>query len=281
MIASPSDVEAERNIIREVLHEWNDVHSKPRKIAFMPVAWETHAAPGLEGRPQASINKHLLQDCDLLVGVFWTRIGTPTGTEQSGTVEEIKMHHAAGKPAMLYFSSAPLSPNKVDPKQNAKVTAFKAWSKKKGLIEEYGSVEEFRDKLKNQLQLTLQRSEYLRSILDESDPMVHDFDSMAFSAPPLSADAQDLLLTASGDGNGQILALTTLGGYRLQAGGRSFGSGHGRERARWKGALEELEELGYVQDQGYKGEMFELTNAGWEAADQLRAVADETGEDDR
>lgn len=281
MIASPSDVADERRIVREVLQNWNDVNSKSRKIAFLPVAWESHASPNLDGRPQESINKHLLAECDLLVGVFWTRIGTPTGSEPSGTVEEIKKHHNAGKPAMIYFSSAEVSPDKLDPDQYAKVTEFKAWSMEKGLIGEYGNAEEFREALTRQLQLILDQDEYLGSILGEPDPMFHDLNSMPVSDPPLSADAQDLLLTASGDGNGQILALTILGGYRLQAGGRSFGSGHGRERARWKGALEELEELGYIQDQGFKGEMFELTQAGWAAADQLRAVADETGEDER
>ena len=281
MIASPSDVDDERRIVREVLQNWNDVNCKSQEIAFMPVAWESHASPSLDGRPQESINKHLLEECDLLVGVFWTRIGTPTGSEPSGTVEEIKRHHTAGKPAMLYFSSKQISPGEIDSGQYAKVKEFKTWSMERGLVAEYGSVEEFRQKLTRQLQLTLQQNEYLCSILERLNPEIDDSDPIGVADPHFSADAQELLLAASGNDDGTILALNTLDGYSVQAGARSFGGGHGRNSARWKGALEELEERNYVQDRGYKGEVFELTHTGWEAADQLRAVADEAGEDGR
>ena len=278
MIASPSDVEHERQIVREVLHDWNNVHSKSRKTAFMPVAWETHAPPGLDGRPQEIINKHLLEDCDLLVGVFWTRIGTPTGAEQSGTVEEIKTHHGAGKPVMLYFSSTPVSPGKIDSEQFSKVQHFKTWSKNQGLIEEYGSVEEFREKLTRHLQLTLEQNKHLQRILGEPSPIGPDLDRIAFPETPLSTDAQALLLAASEEKAGTIIALNTTDGYSVQAGQKAFGGGYGRESARWKNALEELEEYDYVQDRGYRGQVFELTHTGWNEADRIRTVGNETDE---
>ena len=281
MIASPSDVETERRIVREVLHDWNDVHSKSRKTAFMPVAWETHASPGLDGRPQETINKHLLEDCDLLVGVFWTRIGTPTGAEPSGTVEEIKKHHAAGKPVMLYFSSAPIPPEKIDPEQFTEVKKFKAWSKDQGLIEGYGSKGEFRKKLTRQLQLTLQQNGHLQRILSEASPIIRDSDGTEVAELTLSTDAQELLLAASEDEGSTILAIRTFGGDSVQVGRRSFGGDHGRESARWKKALEELVEYDFVRDRGYKGEIFELTHSGWEVVDRLREVGDELDGDDR
>ena len=37
MIASPSDVAEERQIIREVVNDWNAVHSLARRIALLPV----------------------------------------------------------------------------------------------------------------------------------------------------------------------------------------------------------------------------------------------------
>jgi hypothetical protein len=39
-----------------------------------------------------------------LIGVFWTRVGTPTGIAESGTLEEIERVAAEGKLVMLYFS---------------------------------------------------------------------------------------------------------------------------------------------------------------------------------
>ncbi len=70
MIASPSDVSAERGLIREVLAEWNAVHSEMRGLVLLPIGWETHSTPEMGDRPQSIINKQILKDCDLLVGVF-------------------------------------------------------------------------------------------------------------------------------------------------------------------------------------------------------------------
>src|ERR1700693_4365857 len=69
----------------------------------------------------------------MLVGMFWTKIGTTTGVAESGTVEEIDQFVAAGKPALLYFSSRPIDPNKIDLKQHKKLKSFKAATYKKAL----------------------------------------------------------------------------------------------------------------------------------------------------
>ena len=125
MIASPSDVSAERSIVREVLSEWNVVNADVRRQVLLPIGWETHTVPEMGDRPQALINKQILHDCDLLVGVFWTRIGTATGEYASGTVEEIEEHIKAGRPTMLYFSSAPILPDSVDHDQYRRLKEFR------------------------------------------------------------------------------------------------------------------------------------------------------------
>jgi hypothetical protein len=114
MIASPSDVPQERLIVRDVISEWNTIHAKDKKTVLMPIGWETHSVPDTGDRPQAIISGQLLKDADLLVAMFWTRIGSPTGAARSGTVEEIEEHIGAGKPAMIYFSSAPVRPDSID-----------------------------------------------------------------------------------------------------------------------------------------------------------------------
>jgi hypothetical protein len=126
MIASPGDVGVEKNIIREVIHEWNAINSDTRHIVLLPVSWDTHSAPAMGDRPQEIINKQVLKGCDLLVGVFWTRIGTPTGKNPSGTVEEITEHIKNGKPAMIYFSVAPVVPDSIDADQYAKLNEFRS-----------------------------------------------------------------------------------------------------------------------------------------------------------
>jgi|GEM_PF-3652764 hypothetical protein len=92
LIASPSDVEDEREIAVTVIQEWNNLYSYSRKVALLPLRWETHTAPEYGTRPQEVINLAIVDECDLLVGIFWTRIGSPTGIGDSGTLEDSVMH---------------------------------------------------------------------------------------------------------------------------------------------------------------------------------------------
>ncbi|MDH0825785.1 DUF4062 domain-containing protein [Acinetobacter johnsonii] len=86
MIASPNDVSEERQLVRDAIYEWNAIHSKQFGVMLNPVGWETHVAPEMGGRPQEIINKRILEDSDILLGIFWTRLGTETGEYVSGTV---------------------------------------------------------------------------------------------------------------------------------------------------------------------------------------------------
>src|SRR4051812_19989380 len=112
LIASPGDVQDERDIIREVVYEWNATHSRSRKIVLQPIGWETHSHPEMGDRAQGVLNRQVLEDADLLVAVFWTRIGTATGEAPGGSVEELTRHMDAGKPAMVYFSDTPAPPER-------------------------------------------------------------------------------------------------------------------------------------------------------------------------
>ena len=91
LIASPSDVAEERQLVRQDVYSWNELHSRDLNVVLLPVSWETHIAPQLGDRPQGIINKELVDISDALIGIFWTRLGSPTGVEASGTVEEIKL----------------------------------------------------------------------------------------------------------------------------------------------------------------------------------------------
>lgn len=125
MIGSPSDLAEERQAATEAVNEWNAQHADAEGAVLLPIKWETHAIPTSGVRPQSAINDQLVDRCDLLVGMFWTKLGTSTGVAASGTVEEIDRFVAAGKPAMLYFSQRKISKNKIDQKQAAKLKKFK------------------------------------------------------------------------------------------------------------------------------------------------------------
>lgn len=166
MIASPSDVQAERDIVREVLYSWNDVHSRDRGVVLLPLGWDSHASPELGDRPQQFINERVLAHADVLVGVFWTRIGSPTGKSISGSVEEIERHVAVGKPVMLYFSDAPVQQSKLDIKQSEKLREFRAWAQSKGLVETFASADEFRRKFTKQFPIALTKNGYLKAAIE-------------------------------------------------------------------------------------------------------------------
>lgn len=155
LIASPSDVEEERDIAVKTIQEWNDLNSAERQIVLLPLRWETHTAPEYGKRPQEIINKQIVDHCDLLIGIFWTRIGSPTGVEDSGTLEEINCVASAGKPVMLYFSKVKKAPDEINIEQLAQLRDFKTSIFNKALIETYNSQIEFRDKLSKQIEIQL------------------------------------------------------------------------------------------------------------------------------
>lgn len=260
MIASPTDVSKERQLVREVIQSWNAVHAEDKKIVIMPVGWETHASPQMGERPQAIINKQVLGNCDILVAVFWTRLGSPTGKAASGTVEEIEEHLAAGKPTLLYFSSVPVLPGSVDQEQYSALQGFKESCKTRGLIEEYEELGEFREKFARHLAQTIikdfkgEKGHESLSLLPRSEP------------PQLSGLAQELLIEAAKDPNGIIMQIDTMAGTHVSTNGREFGElGDARSEAKWRGVVNELERNGLIEDRAGKGDVFFVTSEGYEA----------------
>ena len=262
MIASPGDVSEEREIVREVVHAWNYIHSTKTKVVLMPVSWETHSSPELGSRPQELINSRVLKDCDLLIGVFWTRLGTPTGEAKSGTVEEIERHIDAKKPAMIYFSSKRVTPQSIDATQYQALQEFKEKCKGWGLVEEFESTIDFKEKLGKQLQISIRDSPHLQSLFESQPDNAEDVDFLAEDEKAknekLSDEAQVLLKQASKDTRGKILQHSFVGGRFIAAGGSTFGEEGGRESARWESALTELIDRKLVVGRGNKARFLSL-----------------------
>lgn len=272
MIASPSDVAKERNLVRDVLAEWNSVNSDHRSIVLLPRSWETHATPTMGERPQAVINREVLRDSDLLIGVFWTRIGTSTGEYASGSVEEIEEHMAANKPTMLYFSSVPVRPDSVDPTQYGELARFKDSCRSRGIYEEFSTLQEFRDNLYHQLQLKLNNDPHFDVAQPiEMAPTLSINPSSAI--PELSREAQQLLVEAIQDPDGYIMHLYHTAGLIIQTNQHSFIPDTGataRETAIWEGAIKELEREDLIEASSYERNNFTVTRRGYEVGEILR-----------
>jgi hypothetical protein len=263
MIASPSDVEQERQIARDLIHEWNDTNAQDQRIVLLPMGWESHSSPKMGDRPQAIINSQVLNQCDLLVAIFWTRLGTATGEAASGTVEEISKHVAAGKTAMVYFSNTPVAPASINQTQYDAVIAFREQCAQQGLFHEFSSSAQFRDDFRRHLALTVQRyfgQEALAAVLDFATP---ESDSMT-----LSKDAEELLLETSRDRSGYIMWISSMDGFDIQTNNKSFlETGNPRSEARWKHAVQELEKHGLLER--LSDSVLQITNAGYEQADRI------------
>jgi hypothetical protein len=218
--------------------------------------------------PQDIIYKRVLDGCDLLVGIFWTRIGTPTRKHASGTVEEIEEHIRAGKPVMLYFSKKPVVLDSVDRDQYDKVVAFKNSCKDRGIYQEYSELDDFQSKFYKHLQITMNDQEFFPSAHRPTQATSPSIDGPR-AAIKLSSEATQLLLETRKDKSGTVMLLRHLGGTSLSTNGKDFlgDAQERREVAKWESAIEELVQLELLVDRGYKGEIFELTSKGYAAAD--------------
>jgi hypothetical protein len=271
MIASPGDIQAERTIAREVMYEWNTIHSDTRKMVLHPTGWETHSAPAMGARPQEIINSQILKSSDLLVAIFWTRIGTPTGKSVSGTVEEIEEHVSAGKLAMVYFSSAPVHPDSVDQVQYQNLKEFKVLCRGKGLFESYDSHAEFREKFSRQLSMHINRHPFFVALSkDHSSDTPGEFSSHTPLIPSINNESKILLKEASQDPHGVIYKLAYIGGFDIQTNGKQFVEiGNPRSRAIWEEAVSDLIRFDLLESRGSKDEIFGVTALGYQIADLL------------
>ena len=236
---------------------------------LLPVGWDTHSSSDLSGRPQELINGRLLEKCDLLIGVFWTRLGTPTGEHASGTVEEIKKHVEAGRTAMVYFSSRPVVPGSYEVEQYQGVVDFREWCKSKGIISTFDSIESFTAMFRRELQIILRDNPYIISLTNNAKP-ISSANNVEYQTVRVSDLAIDMLKNAADDEHGMIMARSHIGGTLFNAGKKSYDASAGqREIARIRAAIEELVSYDLIEDVGYKGEIFKVTNDGYEAVERL------------
>ncbi len=265
MLASPSDVTAEREIAREIILDWNNINSFTRKIVLLPLGWEYNAIPTMGNRPQEIINNQVLKNADILIGIFWTRIGTPTGKAISGTVEEIEEHIKSGKPAMLYFSKQPAVPDSIDSEQYAAVRRLKAEFQSNGLTYDFDSIDNFKIHFQRHLAMKMNEDEYFKNFNENGNGR----SPSGSNGYLLSEYAKTLLLEISKDNSGQLIKIGSMGVFHLETNGRQLNEdSEPRTKAKWEAALNELLNFDLVSPIGYKGEMYQITDLGYTVADK-------------
>ncbi len=272
MIASPSDVASERSIVREVIYDWNAVHSERESIVLLPVGWESHSSPEMGDRAQAIINRQTLDKCDLLVGIFGTRIGTDTGEYPSGTIEEIELHIDSGKPAMVYFSKQLGGSDNFDKNQYAKLEELRRDYEGRGLYEIYDGDADFKDKFYRQLEIKVNEHEVFQ-FRDEDINSGIGLEESEGNIPRLSDAAKILLKEASRDNRGYVMYDVTMQGISIETNDKNIiPDRNPRIVAQWVAALQELVEAYLLDNKGPRGEILQVTPRGYEIADMIEGT---------
>mgnify|MGYP002334557738 FL=1 len=151
MIGAPSDIKEEVQIAKDVINEWNYVHTE---LHHKVLHWSISAYPNSGKHPQKIINEQVVDKSDLLICIFGSKLGTPTDTDISGSVEEINEHLKAGKDVMIFFRKNLEIESLDDMQQVEKLLKFKESIKGNALFEEYEK-NSFKSILSQKLQLFL------------------------------------------------------------------------------------------------------------------------------
>lgn len=163
-LAAPGDVQKEREVAATILSEWNLLHGTMNGAFAELASWQTHSIPEQGDHPQEIINRQVLDDSDIVVGIFWTKFGTPTPEDGSGTEDEILRSIEQGKKVLIYFSDVAIPPSVLDSGQYSKVLRFKEENSDKGLYSSYSSIDEFETNFRAHI------TQSLNGLLSQSDP---------------------------------------------------------------------------------------------------------------
>jgi hypothetical protein len=154
-LASPSDLEFERNEIKTFIDELNLSFGNSNNIHLDLLKWETHSAPAITNSyTQDIINNDIGNEYDLFVGILWKKFGTPTEVANSGTEEEFlravnRFKSGENIQIMIYFKTEMVNLDDIDPLQLSKINEFKNSLTDKGVYySTFSSVEELGNQLR-------------------------------------------------------------------------------------------------------------------------------------
>ena len=188
-IASPSDVEEERDVLEEVIKNVNLGFAGLEPIQLRLVRWEDTVQPAVGGDPQEIINSQVAGNYEVFIGILWTRFGTPTPRSDSGTLEEFEAAMTRYKEdpssvvVMFYFKDTPRAPTDIDPEQLKKVQEFRSKYKQEGIYGTFTDIRNFESTLQihltrlvvarqkgiKQSNITLPPNEVIAASKDEDD----------------------------------------------------------------------------------------------------------------
>lgn len=128
LVSCPSDVVGFLPLIEDAVASFNRTFGNQNNVSIEVLHWSknTYSNMSSDSSGQDEIDEQIVNDSDFLVAIFWTRYGTPTKKDDSGTVGEIKKMMKNNKPVLLLFLDEPISPSEIDDvEQLKKVLEYK------------------------------------------------------------------------------------------------------------------------------------------------------------
>jgi hypothetical protein len=193
-LASPGDLADERQAAKEAVDEVNATTAKPRGYQIDLYGWEDTISAA--GRPQAIINEELKQ-CELFIGMLWTRWGTPPdndGHHTSGFEEEFElasqMRAVGGSPELrMYFKTVDADRIKDPGQELSKVLTFrnKLITEKAILFENFADTAEYSRKLRLGLADYVNRKQQRDAAIDQNSEVAE-----GVSAPESNVSQSDI-----------------------------------------------------------------------------------------
>lgn len=139
LISSPGDTAEEVEAAKQAIHGWNGDRAEAAEVILLPRHWKSDAIPRVGvGSGQGVINEQLVDDADIVLALFDSRLGQATADAVSGTAEEIQRAIDAGKHVHVWFSNEPIH-RSADLDQVAALKEFRAGLESQGLLGEYDS----------------------------------------------------------------------------------------------------------------------------------------------
>lgn len=159
-ISSPSDTGKERNICKNVLEEINKSLGDIYNFRIEPLMWEENVRPRIAGNdPQMEIFDQIGDNFEIFIGILKTKFGTETKRAGSGTEEEFNKAFERKKniEIIFYFSDEQIRPSEQDTNELIKINKFKDKIKGHGIYGTYKDTDEFKKKLKEDLENFIKR----------------------------------------------------------------------------------------------------------------------------
>ena len=260
MIGCPGDVEDEVQVAQKVISRWTSLHAEQNGVVLIPIYWTTNSYPKQGAHPQAILNDQLASKSDMLIGIFGSRIGSPTERAKSGTIEEIEEHIKASKPVMLFFrrfnDTSRTSVNDI-----AELEAYKNEMKKRGFYKEYNTVNDFEKTITDALELFL-ADNWLKDAPKIQNQVTDEF----------SDTEVELLKNWIASDNPDAHYVRYKGGTMYIIGNEQIDVTDGKELVKWKDFFSRLENAGFIEVDHYNRQgnpVYQLRQAAYDFIELL------------